>query len=104
MGNAWVLGANVRAYYPLPWLDKRIQPVGILGLAYYDAPLPDDLGNATAGYERYGAFAIRAGFGFEVYMTEHWVFVADGTYVMPVSSRLKAFPFASCGGGFMYRF
>jgi hypothetical protein len=48
MGGAWLLGANVRAYYPLPWLDKRIQPVAIVGLSYFNAPLPDDYGHADA--------------------------------------------------------
>jgi hypothetical protein len=104
MGGAWLLGANVRAYYPLPWLDKRIQPVAIVGLSYFNAPLPDDYSNATAGYSHHSSFAIRAGFGFETYLTEHWVFLADGTYVMPATGKLKGFPFGSVGGGIAYRF
>ncbi|MBW2420512.1 MAG: outer membrane beta-barrel protein, partial [Deltaproteobacteria bacterium] len=107
LGPAWMIGTNVRAYYPLPWLNKRIQPVAIVGLTYLNAPLPDDLDfdlDFPVSSKHYSAFALRAGFGAEIYATEHWAFTFDGTYVMPVSSRLKDFPFASIGWGALYRF
>ena len=92
LGDAGLFGTNLRAY-----LTKgRLQPSIILGLNWMRAPIPTG--------ETRDTFAVRAGIGFEFYASEHFILIADGSYVQPVSNGLADFPFGSIGGGIGYRF
>lgn len=89
---------NGRVYVPL---DDRFQFYGSLGIGLLHAEI-DGSGAASLDYDDTG-FAIRAGGGLDIYMTENVALSTDLSYVAP-SGDVDNFDYLSIGWGVTFRY
>jgi len=93
-GDTWFVSGNVKGYV----LTGRFQPFALVGAGFYHAEYKA-LGSRLSG----GDAALRAGGGFEGYITEHIVFTFDAQYVLPFG-EVDDLDYTSVGVGLQYRF
>ena len=98
--DTYAMFANLKAYP----LKGRIQPYGLFGiggLIVNSLYFPDLQG--TSSNEIQSGFAIRAGAGVEVYVSDHWFISLEGSYVRPIQT-VSEFDHGSAKWGIGYRF
>ncbi len=91
-------------------LTGRYQPFALLGVGFMRAESKsrDVSGGLLAGFapqqsDREVELALRFGAGLDLYVTEHWVTTAEGSYVMPMG-KLDGLDYYQFGLGIQYRF
>jgi opacity protein-like surface antigen len=93
-GDTWFASGNVKGYV----MTGRFQPFVLVGAGFYHAKY-DVLGSRVSG----GDAALRAGLGFDAYLTEHVAIAFDAQYVLPFG-EVDDLDYTSVGAGLQYRF
>ena len=93
-GETRFASGNVKGFV----LTGRFQPFVLVGAGYYHAKYKA-AGISLSG----GDAALRAGGGFDVYVTEHIVITFDAEYVWPFG-EVNDLDYTSVGVGLQYRF
>jgi opacity protein-like surface antigen len=93
-GETWFASGNVKAFV----LTQRFQPFVLVGAGYYHAKY-----KLLDTKETDGDAALRAGLGFDGYITEHVVITFDAQYVLPFGD-VDDLDYTSIGVGVQYRF
>jgi opacity protein-like surface antigen len=93
-GETWFASGNVKGFV----LTGRFQPFVLVGAGYYHAKYKAD-GISLSG----GDAALRAGGGFDAYVTEHVVVTFEAEYVLPFG-EVSDLDYTSVGAGLEYRF
>jgi opacity protein-like surface antigen len=93
-GETWFASGNVKGFV----LTERFQPYVLVGAGYYRAEY-----ELLDTKETDGDAALRAGLGFDGYITEHIVVTFDTQYVLPFGD-VDDLDYVSIGVGVQYRF
>ncbi len=99
--DANVYTLNGKAFLPV----GRVHPYAIVGFGLHQTDI-DDAGTrlGSLGGGESGTFAARLGGGFELYLTEHLVWLTEATYVLPWFRDNNDLQYASLGFGVQWRF
>jgi opacity protein-like surface antigen len=100
--------ANLKVYLPI----KRFQPYVLGGIGFQRYEIEHNYFNGTIRLQQDDYdFAGRVGLGFDVYLTEHVVFYAEGSAVLseaeiaiPIAGNIDNLFYAGFQGGVLWRF
>ncbi len=96
--NTWAGTLNGKFFA----LTGRVQPYGLLGIGVMQAELKATGPGGSVELDETD-LAFRYGAGIDSYITEHWVFNLEASYVQPTED-VDNLNYYSLGGGIQYRF